>query len=105
MARSRAYYQTPAGKSKKRLQNGRRRKPAPLSEEKAEEPSMEPKLAAIEFNPSLLDYIRLLTSLIEVRRVSREEVLDMLRRTLRQHSFARETRIDYVVRTLKEAPP
>ena len=63
------------------------------------------RLPVIEFKPSLVDYVRLLTSLIERRWVGREEVVAMLRRTLRQRSFARETRIDYALRFLKEAPP
>jgi hypothetical protein len=45
------------------------------------------------------------TSLIEGRGMSRDEVLEMLRRVMRQHSLVRERRIDYVVRFLKENSP
>jgi hypothetical protein len=50
----------------------------------------------------MVDYIRVVVSLIEERNVEREEVLEMLDRTRRQHSFVRERRIDYVVRWLRE---
>lgn len=46
-----------------------------------------------------------MVSLIERRRVSRDEVRELLARAVRQHSFARERRIDYVLRTLGEEPP
>lgn len=53
----------------------------------------------------MLEYLRVAVGLVEGRRVSREEIVEMLRRAMRQRSFARERRIDYVVRTLKEEPP
>jgi len=43
-------------------------------------------------------------SLLEGRPVHRVEILEMLARTRRQHSFAREKRIDYVLRRLMEEP-
>jgi hypothetical protein len=49
-------------------------------------------------------YIRVVISLLEERRVQQEEILEMLARTKRQHSFARERRIDYVLRRLREEP-
>ena len=52
-----------------------------------------------------MGYIRAVTSLIEGRRVSRDEILEMLRLAMRQHSLARERRLDYVVRALKEENP
>lgn len=53
----------------------------------------------------MLEYLRVAVGLIEGRRVSREEIVEMLRRAMRQRSLARERRLDYVVRTLKEEPP
>lgn len=58
-----------------------------------------------EFAAGVLEYVRVAVGLIEGWRVSWEEIVEMLRRTMRQRSFARERRIDYVVRTLKEEPP
>ena len=45
-------------------------------------------------------YVRMVTSLIEGRRVSIDEILEMLARTVRQHGMARGRRIDYVLRHL-----
>jgi hypothetical protein len=64
-----------------------------------------PESADLEFDPGMVEHLRMATSLIEGRTVTREEVLQMLRRVMRQHSFAREKRIDYVLRKLKEKPP
>jgi len=67
--------------------------------------AINPELPDGTFKAELVEYVRLVTSLIEGRRVSRDEVLLMLKRTLRQHGLARERRIDYVLRTLREKPP
>lgn len=52
----------------------------------------------------MLSYILVVISLLEGRHIHREEILEMLARTRRQHSFAREKRIDYVLRRLREEP-
>ena len=59
----------------------------------------------MELNVNVVEYVRVVASLVEGRRVSGSEILEMLRRAMRQHRFARERRMDYVVRTLKEEPP
>ena len=53
----------------------------------------------------LLPYVGMVLRLIVGRPVSREELLESLRRTLRQHSIGRQRRIDYVVRVLNQRPP
>jgi len=53
----------------------------------------------------LVEYVRLVSSFIEGRRVSRDEVVEMLGEVLRQHSMARLRRIDHVVRQLNPNPP
>lgn len=58
----------------------------------------------LEFAPGIVAYVRVVISLLEGRPVRRVEILEMLARTRRQHSFAREKRIDYVLRRLKEEP-
>ena len=57
------------------------------------------------FNAGMVEYVRVVTGSIEDRRVSREEVLQMLKRIMRQHGLVREKRIDYRMRVLKEKPP
>ena len=111
--RSTAYNRSSAGKLKKKLQNGKRRsqgpeKPAPGHDGEEDAALVEVGLIEvpdIEFDAGVVDYLRVVTSLIEGRPVSREEVVGMLRPAVRQHSLARERRIDYVVRRLKEEPP
>jgi hypothetical protein len=55
-----------------------------------------------EFDPGIVSYIRVVISVLEGRPVQREEILEMLARAKRQHSFAREKRLDYVLRRLRE---
>jgi hypothetical protein len=57
-----------------------------------------------EFDPGIVSYIRVVISVLEGRRVHREEILEMLARAKRQRSFAREKRVDYVLRRLREEP-
>lgn len=98
--RSVAYYREPEGKAKKRDLNARRRKtstapppPAPV------QPTPQPWPRAI------LDYVRVVVSLIEGRRAALWEVVEMLERTLRQHRMVRTRRIDQTVAWLNEQPP
>jgi hypothetical protein len=53
----------------------------------------------------MVEYVRMVTSLIEERSVSSEEVVEMLRRVLRQHSMVRMRHIDKMVASLNEHPP
>ena len=106
--RSRAYNRSPAGKLKKKLHNGKRGGRCRVEPDSGESPGKETpraELEAIEPDVEIVEYVRVVVSLVESRRVGREEILEMLRRAMRQRSFARERRIDYVVRTLKEDPP
>ncbi len=57
-----------------------------------------------QFPPRIVGYVRMVISLLEKRNVSRLEILEMLARTRRQHSLARQRRIDYVLRRLSEEP-
>jgi len=95
--RSVAYYQTEAGRLKKQLQNGRRRRNQPEAED--------PRLEATEFDPAMVRYVGMVVSLIEGRPVGREEIVQMLKRALRQHSMVRRRRIDYFVGQVGEGPP
>jgi len=53
----------------------------------------------------MLRYLCMVTSLIEGRRVSMEELLNMLERSMRQRSMYRTRRIDYVLDYLNKHPP
>jgi hypothetical protein len=63
--------------------------------EQARDPSDEP----------IIEYVRMVTSLIEGRRVSRDEILWRLKQISRQHNLWRGCGIDYVVQTLNKSPP
>ncbi len=63
-----------------------------------------PEPERAEYAPAMVDYIRVVISLLEGRPVDQVEILEMLARTRRQHSFARERRVDYVLRRLREEP-
>ena len=62
-------------------------------------PRAEPGL---ERDSGIVRYVRRVVSLVEGRPVGFGEIFAMLERTRRQHSFAREKRIDYVLRSLRE---
>jgi hypothetical protein len=91
--RSVAYYREPEGRIKKAIQNARRRKPVAV-----------PVQAAAVSKP-LVDHVRRVVSLIEQRRVSWREIMEMLERVLRQHSMARRRRIDQALAWLNANPP
>jgi hypothetical protein len=96
--RSTAYYQDEYGKEKKRQQNARRRKPAkpapPLSLPLPEESLL-----------LMVEYVRMVTSLIEGRPVSLGEVLGMLLQVVRQQGMVHTGRIGENVVQLYEHPP
>lgn len=104
--RSVEYYRTPEGKFKKKVQNSKR------SMVDAKGVFKDCELAGSNlvqyecgFASPVLCYLRMVISLIEGRRVSAAEILEMLARVLRQHSIARRRRIDYVLQYLNERAP
>ena len=96
--RSADYYRDEPGKLKKRLLNARRRTTTVVA---APLPPGEP----LPWPRPIVEYVRLVTTLIEGRPVSLAEVLEMLLRALRQHTMVRTRRIDQVVVWLHEEPP
>lgn len=56
-------------------------------------------------NSRLLSYLAMVTSLLERRPIGREELLDLLRSSLRQRSINRLARREYVLRYLQQHPP
>ena len=117
--RSAAYYRTAAGKAKKKRLNGRRCAPAaPVSAEEVPLPptdalSLPTELAlpgVVLDEPSVvhspvLPYLRMVMSLIEGHDFQEQELLQLLRQALRQHSIARRRRSDYVLAFLHQHPP
>jgi hypothetical protein len=95
--RSIEYYRTPEGKSKKKRLNRKRSG----AETKAEKDLAQQR----RISEAMLCYLRIAISLIEGRRVSAEEILAMLARTVRQHSIVRRRKIDYILRHLNKRAP
>ena len=105
--RSVAYYRDPVGKNKKRALNGKRTKPKTDGDRPTACASSvpAPENSSARWNPLMLEYVRMVVSLIEARAVSRTEILQMLQRVLRQHSVVRRRKIDHAVIWLHENPP
>lgn len=101
--RSGAYYRDPSGRKKKAALNSRRRSPA--TSQAGSERVDSSNRAPSQWSELMVQYVRLVCSLIEGRRVSRSEVLEMLRKVLRQHSIGRRSKIDYIVMQLNQNPP
>jgi len=104
--RSVEYYGTAEGKTKKRIQNDKRGH-AKTQADHNRQPVVGPELErdGIRFNAVMVGYVRMVTSLIEARHVSEEEIIEMLVRAMRQHSIARRRRMDYVLAYLKKNGP
>ena len=62
-------------------------------------------VAMFMVHAAIVGYVGVVTSLIEGRQVSEEEIVEMLVRAMRQHSIARRRRIDYVLAYLKTNGP
>jgi hypothetical protein len=99
--RSVAYYRDEAGREKKRAQNAKRRKfPVPV-----EAPPSPLPAAPVAWSRRMLEYLCVVSGLIEGRRVRRAEVVAMLWRALRQQRMVRARRIDQTLAWLHEQPP
>jgi hypothetical protein len=104
--RSVEYYGTDEGKVKKKVQNDRRSQAEARVSHPAEVvPSLQVEREGIRLDTAIVGYVGLVTSLIEGRRVSEEEIVEMLLRALRQHSIVRRRRMDYVLAHLKKNAP
>lgn len=105
--RSVEYYGTEEGKIKKKMQNSKRRKSKANinSDSPPEEARRDLVLDGCKFDADMAGYVRMVTSLIEGRRVSLGEILEMLVRAVRQHSMVRRRSIDYVLEYLMKSAP
>ena len=118
--RSTAYYQTATGKAKKKRLNGRRHRshvspavtpqgdldpretppqaaagdPSPVTVERRQEETVLDESSLV--SSPMLPHVRMVVSLIEGVRFTCHEVLDLLRRALRQHRIGALPRSDYL---------
>ena len=53
----------------------------------------------------IIEHVRMVTSLIEGREVSLEEIKEMLKKKSRQHSLTGRSELDYLVEQLNKDPP
>jgi len=105
--RSVEYYRTEEGKLKKKIQNDKRGRAEAKGDLGPGARGVKRNLAPDEhrFDAGMVHYLRMVTSLIEGRRVSLMEILAMLGRAVRQHSMVRRRRIDYVLQYLNQRAP
>jgi hypothetical protein len=87
---------------RKQRQNSQRRK---AGRQEKEEPAPSRKAVPGPLPELLVEHVRVVVSLIEGRRVSREQILEMLAKVLRQQGMARRRKIDQAVAWLNENPP
>jgi hypothetical protein len=100
------YSHTDHGKRGKKIQNDKRKKGGTESPPLLPGEAMpEPEVSGVdEFSFAMLTYVQMLTSLIEGRRVSMEEVKEMLARVVRQRSMVHCRKLDHIVASLREHP-
>ena len=104
--RSAAFYREPKGKRKKSELNQRRpRQYCPPKLAPHPPRTRSPKGRRPKWNPPMVEYVRMVASLIEGRRISRGQVRRMLARKMRQHRMGRRRRIDHTVAWLHKEPP
>jgi hypothetical protein len=127
--RSTAYYQTAAGKRKKKRLNARRQRSTGPADRQSQpdldpqgtwpnEPTADALQGKVELrldgvvldessllNSPMLPYMRMVVSLIEGVEFRCDEIVRLLRRAMRQHSIAYSRRIDYVLGFLHQYPP
>jgi hypothetical protein len=104
--RSVEYYRTPEGKFKKKIQNGKRgRVETKAGFSGGEQTGSNLVPHEYRLGTHMLCYLRMAISLIEGRRVSQREILEMLLRAARQHSIDRHRGIDYVGQHLNKHAP
>ena len=101
--RSAAYYRSEQGRIKKRALNRKRYLVYPV--EAAEPEGKEEEMEKEEGEEPIIEHVRMVTSLIEGREVSLEEIKEMLKKKSRQHSLTGRSELDYLVEQLNKDPP
>jgi hypothetical protein len=92
---------------KKRIQNSKRRQLEHNEDVEKDADSAETAAGADEgpVDEEMMDHLQMVTSLIEGRDVTREEIETMMAELLRQHSIGQRRGIDYLVEELNKDPP
>jgi len=104
--RSVEYYGTKEGKTKKKIQNGKRSQGEARADHNHQAiRGRQLERDGVRLDAAMVGYVRMVTSLIEQRRVSEDEIVEMLVRAMRQHSIARRRRMDYVLAYLRKNAP
>jgi hypothetical protein len=91
------YYRTKEGKVKKRMQNSKRKlQQKGVKLVKSLKPEASASNNAVGYDVDMVDHIRMMTSMLEGREVSLEEVFEMLeRQEKRQHSINGKEKSEY----------
>jgi len=87
------------------LEKGKKRGEAEERGEREERRSQSEMSRGSKLGVGMVLYLAMVIELIEERRVSREEIAELVVRVMRQHSIARRRRMDYVVCQLNRGPP
>jgi hypothetical protein len=104
--RSAAYYGDAEGKRRKSKLNQRRPRKYCAPEPPSDRPRRRrSKRRRPRWDPVMVEHVRMVVSLIEGRRISRQAVRRMLARKLRQHTLCRRRPIDQTVAWLHKEPP
>lgn len=102
--RSVAYYRTKEGRMKKSALN-RKRYLVYNNDKEIEQEAREEEMCEEDRDESIIEHVRMVTSMIEGREVSLEEIKEMLKKKERQHSLTRRKKLDYIVDQLNKDPP
>ena len=95
------YYRTKEARFKKSMQNGKRKRNGKQGLEDTKLSHAGGPTAT--YDEAMVEHVRMVTSLIEGRKISRREVLEMLERgKKRQQGIPGEEKDDYSVRELTE---
>jgi hypothetical protein len=101
--RSVSYYRSEEGRIKKRALN--RKRYLVCDNEGSEPETQEEPMEEEERVESIIEHVRMVTSMIEGREVSLDEIKEMLKKKGRQHSLPLQRRLDYLVEKLNKDPP
>ena len=101
--RSAAYYRTDEGRGKKRTLNSKRYRV--IANDESEAVTVEGEAPEESGAAPIIEHVRMVTSLIEGRFVSLDEIREMLKKKERQRSLTRQRRVDYLVQQLNKDPP
>jgi hypothetical protein len=74
-------------------------------DEASEPEAKEEAMAEESSKKSIIEHVRMVTSMIEGREVSLDEIKEMLKKKRRQHSLTGQRRVDYLDQHENKDPP